>query len=198
MTSPRNAVITGAARGIGHAIAVRLASDGCNVVVNDLLANQTSLNTLVAEIEASGWKAVSFAGDMSVEQCVNDLVEKCVTSYGSLDIGLFDTNFRSVWLGYQCAAKQMIKQGKGGRIIGYPLMSVYSATKFAVRGLTQAAVSNIHPVVMKLTPFCAVEDLRKESGRPRISLGLCLFLASEESGFITGQSILVDGGVLFD
>ncbi|KAJ7701206.1 hypothetical protein B0H17DRAFT_1245922 [Mycena rosella] len=177
LESPRNAVITGAARGIGRAIAVRLAADGCNVVVNDLPVNQELLDTLVNEIESSERKAVSFAGDVTVEETVDALVEKCVATYGSLDImicnagncwvkpmldctledmqGLFDTNFRSVWLGYQCAARQMIKQGTGGRIIGsgfihiilvldfliygYPLMSVYSASKFAIRGLTQAA-----------------------------------------------------------
>jgi meso-butanediol dehydrogenase/(S,S)-butanediol dehydrogenase/diacetyl reductase len=81
-----NAVITGAGRGIGRAIAVRLAADGCNIIANDLPSHQASLDTLINEIESSGGKAASFAGDVTVEDIVNGLVEKCVATYGSLDI----------------------------------------------------------------------------------------------------------------
>jgi hypothetical protein len=94
---PRNAVITGAAQGIGRAIAVRLAADGCNVVVNDLPANQGLLDLLVAEIEASGKKAVSFAGDVSLEETVSGLVEKCAVTYGSLDIVRLVRHGMSIW-----------------------------------------------------------------------------------------------------
>jgi meso-butanediol dehydrogenase/(S,S)-butanediol dehydrogenase/diacetyl reductase len=87
MASPRNAVIIGSGRGIGRAFAIRLAADGCNVVVNDFPTNQASLDSLVSEISsASGGKAVSFAGDVTVEQNVKNLVETCAATYGSLDI----------------------------------------------------------------------------------------------------------------
>lgn len=85
-TSPRNAVVTGAAHGLGRAIAIRLASDGCNVVVNDLPAKQDLLDGLVKEIEASGHKASSFACDAAVEDSVKSLVAHCVSVYGSLDV----------------------------------------------------------------------------------------------------------------
>ncbi|KAJ7679162.1 acetoin reductase family protein [Mycena polygramma] len=225
--APRNAVITGAARGIGRAIAVRLASDGCNVVVNDLPSNQATLDDLVSEISsnASGGKATSFAADITIEQNVKDLVENCVETYGTLDIAsllrlasfestledmqsLFDTNFRSVWLGYQCAARQMIKQGKGGRIIGYPNMSVYSASKFAVRGITQAAAQewgthnitvNTYCPSLIMTPLDTGHRCLKRNGETKDLVGLVSFLASEEGGFVTGQSILDGGGgTLFD
>ncbi|KAJ6561839.1 short chain oxidoreductase [Mycena capillaripes] len=232
MASPRNAVITGAARGIGRAIALRLASDGCNVVINDLYVNQASLDGLVTEISsAGGGKAISFAADITIEQNVRDLVEKCVSTYGTLDImvcnagncwvkpmidctledmqSLFDTNFRSVWLGYQCAARQMIKQGKGGRIIGYPNMSVYSASKFAVRGITQAAAQewgphgitvNIEELGKQLAAAAGLVGVDpgelwasmsalKRNGETKDLVGFVSFLASEEGGFVTGQSV---------
>ncbi|KAJ6481242.1 acetoin reductase family protein [Mycena vitilis] len=264
MASPRNAVITGAARGIGRAIAVRLAADGYNVVVNDMPANQASLDELVAEISsASGGKAVSFAADITIEQNVKDLVEKCVSTYGTLDVmvcnagncwvkpildctleemqSLFDTNFHSVWLGYQCAARQMIKQGRGGRIIGagstaakrgknrYPNLSAYSASKFAIRALTQAAAQEWGPHQITVNSYCpglimtplaaqlgkqlaagagladidpadlwASLSALKRHGETKDLVGFVSFLASEEGGFVTGQSVLVDGGSLFD
>ncbi|KAJ7079300.1 acetoin reductase family protein [Mycena belliarum] len=238
----------------------RLAADGCNVVVNDLPASQASLDALVTEIMSTGRNAVSYPGDATTEETVNGLVQKCVSSYGSLDImvcnagncwvkpmldctledmqSLFDTNFRSVWLGYQCAARQMIKQGKGGRIIGaasaaakkgYPLMSVYSASKFAIRGLTQAAAQEFGAYGITVNAYCPgmiVTPLLEELGKSlagaaglgdvdpasvwaslaavkRIGdtkdlVGFVSYLASEESGFLTGQSVLVDGGTLFE
>lgn len=84
--STRSAIITGAAQGIGRAIAIRLASDGCNVVINDLPSKQDSLDSIVKEIEAIGQKAASFSGDVTVEETVKGLVAHCVTAYGSLDI----------------------------------------------------------------------------------------------------------------
>ncbi|KAJ6624179.1 hypothetical protein B0H10DRAFT_2212912 [Mycena sp. CBHHK59/15] len=197
---------------------------------------------------------------MTVEGNVQALVETCVETYGSLEVmvcnagtawvkpivecmlvdveGLFETNFCSVWLGYQCAAKQMIKQGKGGRIIGaasaaakkgYPFMSVYSATKFAVRGLTQVAAQEWGPHKITVNTYCPgvimtplVEILGRSlaamvgmvdvdpgdmwaklsalgrTGETDDIVGFISFLASKEGGFITGQSVLVDGGTLFD
>ncbi|KAJ7109550.1 acetoin reductase family protein [Mycena crocata] len=251
MASPRNAVVTGAARGIGRAIAVRLAADGCNVVVNDFPTNQEALDSLVKEIGAE--KATSFAGDITVEQNVKDLVEKCVKTYGSLDImvcnagncwvkplldctvekmqSLMDTNFRSVYLGYQCAARQMIKQGNGGRIIGagVPNMSAYCASKFAIRGITQSAAQEWGAHKITVNAYCPglimtplVHELGKQlaagaglvnvdpgdlwasmsslkrNGETKDLVGFVSFLASEEGGFITGQSVLVDGGTVFD
>ncbi|KAJ7162789.1 acetoin reductase family protein [Mycena crocata] len=254
MPSTRNAVVTGAARGIGRAIAIRLAADGCNVVVNDFPINQEALDALVKEIGSE--KATAFAGDITVEQNVKDLVGKCVTTYGSLDImvcnagncwvkpvldctveemqSLMDTNFLSVYLGYQCAARQMIKQGNGGRIIGVPNMSAYSASKFAIRGITQTAFFSwvaqewgAHKITVNaycpgliMTPL--VEELGKQlaagaglvnvepadvwasmsslkrSGETKDLVGFVSFLASEEGGYITGQSVAVDGGTVFD
>ncbi|KIY65518.1 NAD-binding protein [Cylindrobasidium torrendii FP15055 ss-10] len=138
---PKNAVVTGAAMGLGRSIALRLAKDGLNVVVNDLEAKSSELASVVKEIEALKAGKVTFVlGDVTAEETSPALVKKCVEEFGSLDVmvcnagtawssqitetsfakvqTILDTNFKSMWLGYSAAATQMIKQNTGGRIIG--------------------------------------------------------------------------------
>lgn len=85
-TSPRVAIVTGAALGLGRAIALRLASDGVHVVVNDLPKQKESLATLVKEIVASGGKVAPFEADVTVEQNVQELIAFAVSKFGGLDI----------------------------------------------------------------------------------------------------------------
>lgn len=84
--TPRNAIVTGAADGIGKGIALRLAADGLNVVVNDLPEKQALLDELVKELEAKGVKATSFACDITGKNENIAIVEKCVNDFGSLDV----------------------------------------------------------------------------------------------------------------
>ncbi|KIY63118.1 acetoin reductase family protein [Cylindrobasidium torrendii FP15055 ss-10] len=181
----KNAIVTGAADGIGRGIALRLASDGINLVINDLPSKQAQLDTLVKEIQAKGVKAVTHAGDVT-DKAVNEaLVSTCVKSFGSLDVmvcnagtafiksiaetpyeeveDLINTNFKSMWHGYNSAAQQMIKQDKGGRIIGaassvakkgYPMMAAYSSSKFCVRGLTQSAAQEWGQFGITVNSYC--------------------------------------------
>ncbi|KIY46460.1 acetoin reductase family protein [Fistulina hepatica ATCC 64428] len=256
----RNAVVTGAGVGLGNAIARRLAQNGLNVVVNDLPIKKTEIDQLVTDIKAAGGKAMPFTGDVTVLKNVEDLVAECVKVYGSLDVmvanagtatvkpilestyedvqALFNINLQAAWNSYQTAARQMIKQGHGGRIIGaasavakkgYPFMSVYSATKFAIRGLTQSAAQEWGAYDVTVNTYCPgivwtplIESLGASLGTvvgqadvnpremwakscalgrigdPKDIAGIVSWLASPDSGFITGQSILVDGGSLFD
>ncbi|EGO22945.1 hypothetical protein SERLADRAFT_439717 [Serpula lacrymans var. lacrymans S7.9] len=166
-TGTRVAIVTGAAQGIGRAIALRLAQDGLDVVVADLPSKSTQLDDLVTEIEAKDRKSLSVPTDVSVEEQVENLVRVTVSSLGGLDVmvanagiapvgTLMDTNldeFNRAWsvnvqgtlLCYRHAAKVMIEQKRGGRIIGACSFAgkkgAYCATKAAVRSLTQTAAT---------------------------------------------------------
>ncbi|KAH8118156.1 NAD-binding protein [Phellopilus nigrolimitatus] len=168
--TPRVVLVTGAARGIGYSIAHRLADDGFDVAVNDIPSKASELDVLVAELQQKGRRALAIPADISLETDVISMIEKAVQELGGLDVmvanagisavssflestvQLFDemyaTNARGVFLCYKHAARQMIKQGRAGRLIGAtsaagkqaaPYMSAYSASKFAVRAVTQAA-----------------------------------------------------------
>ncbi|KAF7377417.1 NAD-binding protein [Mycena sanguinolenta] len=143
-------------------------------------------------------------------------------------------NARGTFLCYKHAGLQMIAQGRGGRIIGassyagkmaVALQSVYSTSKFAIRGLTQAAALEFGPhgiTVNAVAPGMIVTPMLTEAlkeaaeqaemlldrmksasplnklGTPEDIAGLVSFLASKESQFITGQSISINGGIYFD
>ncbi|KAG8701411.1 hypothetical protein FRC11_012193, partial [Ceratobasidium sp. 423] len=137
----RVAIVTGAAQGIGRAIALQLARDGVDVAVNDIPDKGAELAQLVKEIEQMGRKAIPIPADVSKESEVQAIVQKTVKEFGGLDImvanagiilGLtpileitdedFDrvmnVNCKGTLYCYRAAAVQMIKQGRGGRIIG--------------------------------------------------------------------------------
>ncbi|KAK7453996.1 hypothetical protein VKT23_011507 [Stygiomarasmius scandens] len=173
----RIAIVTGASQGIGRAIALRLAKDGLHVALNDIPSKVDQLNAVSEEIRAvgPGRKSSVHTGDVSQEGDVKRMVEEVVETYGGLDVmvanagividkafmettvedwdKIFSINARGVFLCYQHAAKQMIKQGRGGRLIGASSVqgksgmgegiSAYSSTKFAVRGITQAAAGEL-------------------------------------------------------
>ncbi|KZP14669.1 NAD-P-binding protein [Athelia psychrophila] len=249
----RIAIVTGAASGIGRSIALRLAADGLDILINDLPASESALNGVADEIRALGRRAVTFCGDISEEAVVRDLVDKAVNEFGGVDVMVANAgmatmgtlvemeveqwdrtmtvNLRGTMLAYKYAGRQMIKQNRGGRLFaassilgkkGYPNFSAYCATKFGIRGITQAAAVEFGPhnitvnayapglinTPMIRTPFDDGEDgamLRKLTGlhdvrkeEPEVIASLVSYLAKPEAHFITGQTINVDGGVAFD
>ncbi|KAJ7355946.1 hypothetical protein DFH08DRAFT_738115 [Mycena albidolilacea] len=165
----RVALVTGAAQGIGRAIALRLANDGLDVAVNDLHGKNDSLNAVVEEIRSLGRRAFAVTSNVSKEDEVKAMVEAAVSTLGRLDVmvanagiagsagsvmdadvekweQLWEINIRGVLLCYKYAARQMVKQGAGGRIIaassicglrGYANAGGYCISKAAVRSLTQ-------------------------------------------------------------
>ncbi|KAJ2915964.1 hypothetical protein MD484_g4429, partial [Candolleomyces efflorescens] len=154
------AVITGAAQGIGKAVALRLANDGFDISLNDLPSQLEGLNQVKAEIEAKGRKVYVVTGDVSVEADVQRIVEDTANHLGSVDVfvanagvclakpfldttteewdRLTSINIRGTFLSYKYAAKQMIKQGQ-------PYLSAYGATKWAIRGITATAALEFGP-----------------------------------------------------
>jgi len=260
LSSKGIALVTGAAQGIGRAIAMRLADDGYHVAVNDIRSNQEGLHTLAKEIVAKGRLGMTITADVSAEEQVENMVEKVVNDLGGLDVMVanagvlkvgsitettakdwdhqFAVNVRGTFLCFKYAAKQMLVQGRGGRILGAsslagkqgePMLSGYCSTKFAIRGLTQSAarelgkhgitVNSYAPGAISTTMLQAIDDgfttkLGMKSGAflesmdnraavghkgtPREIASLVSYLVSKEAHFITGQSIMCDGGVYFD
>jgi len=174
--APNVAIVTGAARGIGRTIALRLADDGFDVTVNDLPAREQDLQEVVKAITAKGRKGLCVTGDVSLEADVDRLVAETAKELGSvdvmianagisgggrltdLDMALFDrviaVNLRGVMLCYKYAARQMIKQKRGGRLIGassifgkrgVPYNQPYCSSKFAVRGMSHSVAKEMIP-----------------------------------------------------
>jgi len=257
------ALVTGSAQGIGKAIALRLARDGFNVVINDIKQNQSGIDAVVKEVEAigEGRKAHGIACDVSEYDAVKAMIEETVKTLGSLDVAvanagiaavkelrsqteadlkrMFGVNINGVANVYIHAANAMIEAGTKGRIIGaasivaykpFALLTPYSASKWAVRGLTQGAamewgkygirvnayapgivgtgmwdlidseLGRINQVSekgkMKAKYVGELTALERESVPEDVAKTVS-FLASDDSEFITGQTIVCDGGIQF-
>ena len=159
------AVVTGGDTGIGKAISLALAREGASVVI-DYHGNAEPANALVNEIEELGSKAIAFAADVANPEQVEALVGAAVNAYGGLDIlvnnagieekhpfletpyelfrKVVDINLAGNWLCSQAAARRMVEQKRGGRIINIssiheelamPTNAPYCASKGGVRML---------------------------------------------------------------
>ncbi|KAF8176334.1 hypothetical protein K438DRAFT_1908696 [Mycena galopus ATCC 62051] len=277
MASKGVALVTGAAQGIGRSIALRLAEDGFDVAVNDISGSSEKLKTLVDEIQNKGRASSSHVADVSQDEEVKAMVERVVSQHGSLDVMVANAgimgptvpffevsaeqwdhvmavNGRGPFFCYKYAGIQMIKQGRGGRIIGassvagkqgaqlnlmatarklinrvaMASLGAYSASKFAVRGLTQVAALELgaHNITVNAygpgpidtpmgTSFNTVDCSTmlkwnlwgtfifnnryiNQLQVPEDIASLVSFLASKESQFITGKHISINGGSFFD
>ncbi|CAF2747083.1 unnamed protein product [Rotaria sp. Silwood2] len=89
----RNALVTCVARGIGRAIALRLARDGLNVAVKDVKASSSDLNKVQQEIEKMGRKSVAITDDVSVDKAVETMIQSAAKELGSLDVGTSSSRF---------------------------------------------------------------------------------------------------------
>ncbi|MBI5305336.1 MAG: 3-oxoacyl-[acyl-carrier-protein] reductase [Chloroflexi bacterium] len=161
------ALVTGASRGIGRAIALKLAAQGAKIVVN-YNKNADAANQLVAEINQSGGEAVAVAGDVSQFAVAQSVIKATTEAFGRLDIlvnnagttrdnllalmkedefdSVIQTNLKSVFNCSKAVLRQMMKQ-KYGRIInitsiagvvGNPGQTNYSASKAGIIGFTKA------------------------------------------------------------
>ena len=242
--SNKVAFVTGAGLGIGYAVAHSLARAGAAVVVNDVAADKAEASA--ASIVAEGRRAAAFVGDMSDVEACRALVAFAVATYGRLDIaccnagitswgGFLDyteahfdevvaLNLKGTYFAAQAAARQMVAQGGGGRIIltssvtgnkAVRNLSAYAMTKGGLQMLARNLVLELSPydiTINAVAPGAIVTErnLRDDpqyaehwaavvplgrAGQPNDIAGAIVFLASDEASYITGQTIIIDGGV---
>jgi meso-butanediol dehydrogenase / (S,S)-butanediol dehydrogenase / diacetyl reductase len=199
----RSCIVTGAARGIGSGIAKRLAEEGARVCVADLDADGAA--RVATDIEAAGGSAIAMACDVAERESVRALVRRSAEEFGRLDVifnnagiarvdrfldveeahwnAIMRVNALGVLLCMQEAARQMIAQGGGGRIVntasiagkqGYPLQAHYCASKFAVVALTQSgarALAEHGITVNAICPGVVETELWDQLDREFIELG---------------------------
>ncbi|HEY2205670.1 MAG TPA: acetoin reductase [Pseudonocardia sp.] len=250
------AVVTGAGRGIGRSIALRLARDGHAIAVNDV--DKASAEAVAEEVTAAGGRAVAVPADVTDRAAVFEMVERAADELGGVHVmvanagiaqvktllevtpedlqKIFSVNVFGVVYCLQAAAERFIAQGGGGKIInaasiaghtGFDYLGHYSATKFGVRALTQAAAKELAPHKITVNAYCpgivgtdmwdliddqlgGYLDTGKGEALARyaqlIPLGrvqtpddvanFVSYLASPDSDYMTGQSIVIDGGIV--
>ncbi|HVM35321.1 MAG TPA: SDR family NAD(P)-dependent oxidoreductase [Actinomycetota bacterium] len=241
----RNAVITGASRGIGRAIAVAVAEAGADVAI--AARGESELATLAVEIEQTGRRAVVIPTDVTHRDQIEKLIDRAASELGGLDILVNNAggtrfmapiialrpegwekairlNLDSVFHATQLAAQRMVDSG-GGSIIqitsiaaieGAQGLSFYSAAKGGVRLMTQAVAKELAASGVRVNSvapgWIATElnaNMREDDetdrfvtgmipmgrwGRVDEVVGAALFLASDAASFVTGATIVVDGG----
>ncbi|KAG2138159.1 hypothetical protein BD769DRAFT_1701401 [Suillus cothurnatus] len=235
------AVVTGSAQGIGCSIAIRLAEDGYDIVINELESKKEILEEVKKEITANflECRVLAVLGDVSIKEGVKGLIGSAIKEFGSLNVfvanagicqsksflettsddfeSVFSVNIKGTFYSHKYAAQQMIAQGKGGRIIGassiagkkgFASLGAYCASKFAVRGLTQSASSELGrngitvnayaPGIIKMPMGNCYLSSVGDVGTTQDVSNLVSFLVIPEARFITGQTVSIISLLLRD
>lgn len=239
------AMVTGASRGIGAAIAKRLASEGAKVAINYNSSKEQALQVLSAVQEVS--EGILVQGDVSVQADAEKVLSQVIENWGKIDIlvnnaginrdkllmrmdasdwdDVMNVNLRGTFLCTKLVLPYLIKQRRGNIVnvssvvglSGNPGQVNYAASKAGLVGFTKALareVASRNITVNALAPgFITsggmVDELSsdaKETILKKIPMGrfgtvdevaeCCLFLCSDQSSYITGQVITMDGGMI--
>ncbi len=241
----RTAIVSGASRGIGRAIALQLAAEGANVVVN-YHANAAAAADVASAIAASGARAEVVQADVSLAADVERLVNAALGAFQKVDIlvnnagitrdqllmrmseddftAVLDTNLKSAFLMTKAVLRPMLR-ARYGRIVNITSISGvmgnagqanYSASKAGLIGFTRSvarevasrnitcnavAAGVIDTDIWAGVPQAAIDSLvgmipLARRGTPEEIAEAVAFLASNQSAYITGQVLNVDGGLV--
>lgn len=235
----KNAVVTGAGRGIGKGIASALAREGCNVVVSDI--NEDDCKKVSEELAKSGIKSIAIKCDVSSAADVEKLFSQAGKEFEKIDIlvnnaGIYpfvpfeqmkesdwdkviDINLKSIFLCSKEALKFMPDQGRIVNIssiaafVGFAGLVHYCASKGGINAMIRAlalelaakkiTVNAVAPGAIDTPGASAPEEIKKQTicaiplarmGEPQDIANAVVFLASDEASYITGQTLIVDGG----
>jgi 3-oxoacyl-[acyl-carrier protein] reductase len=239
------ALITGASRGIGKAIAEKFAQHGANVAFT-YASSEEKANALVKELESNGIKARAYKSDAADYEAAHQLIEAVVAEFGTVDIlinnagvtrdgllmrmseeqwdDVMRINLKSVFNLTKAAMKTMLKARSGSIINMSSVVGVkgnagqanYAASKAGILGFTKSVALEIGSRNVRCNAIApgfietemtgaldeaVVQQWReaiplKRGGTPEDVANLCIFLGSDMSAYITGQTINVDGGML--
>ncbi len=239
------AVVTGASKGIGAAIAKALAAEGASVVVN-YASSKAGADKTVDEIYKAGGKAVAVGGDVSKAAEAQGIIDAAIKQYGRLDVlvnnsgvyefapieevteELFHRQFNVNVLGLLLVTKAAVKHlGEGGSIINIgsvvsritpPGSTVYTGTKAAVDGITgvlarelgsrKIRVNALNPGIVETEGTHSAGFIGSDfesgtvaqtplgrAGQPGDIASIAVFLASNDSAWLTGEQLLAGGGL---
>ncbi|HEY6257814.1 MAG TPA: glucose 1-dehydrogenase [Xanthobacteraceae bacterium] len=238
----RVAVVTGAGRNIGEAVARLFAAEGAKVAVVDL--DRARCERTAAAIKQAGGTAEPFVTDVAKSSEVAALVKAVVARFGRIDIlvnnvavsdnksileiteedwdRVMNVTLKSQFLMSKQVAHQMIAQNSPGNIVNVGSTSgwqgrrraiAYSAAKGAIANFTRALALQLAPHNIRVNaivpnkigspvgreefdPTRPVENMLKRPGQPDEAAKAILFLVSDDSSFIIGENLFVDGGTM--
>lgn len=240
----RTAIVTGGSRGIGRAVCIALAKQGCNIVVNYCHGEAAAAET-VALCKAEGTNAVAVQADVASAADCKRLFDEAAAAFGRVDIlvnnagitrdnlilrmseedfdAVLNANLKGAFLCCKEAARRMVRQ-RYGRIVnlssvvalrGNPGQANYAASKAGLLGLTKSlarelasrnvTVNAVAPGFIETDMTAALpEAVRTEMakgiplgrpGNPEDVANAVAFFAAEQSSYLTGQVLCVDGGM---
>ncbi len=258
--SGRACIVTGAAQGIGRAIGEALLDEGADVCFADINAEKVAevAGANADRAKAGGGRVMSVAVNVTDREAVRAMIAKTVDAFGKLDVKfnnagvnkpmnfldvteenwkfIMEVNGLGCLVGMQEAARQMIAQGHGGKIVntasiasrqGFDNVAPYCASKWAVVSLTQSGARDLAKHNITVTGFApgvvatemwdqvdqdlmeigaadrpgqAMEEFSADILKGRVATpaditGTTTFLAAKESDYMTGQVVMIDGGM---